>query len=135
MSYLLDTNIISHPSKKNPSPKLMRRMALVPPQQQFTSAITIGEMVCGALRSNRPEALLARFEEDVLPFYTVLPFDFEGAKVYGKISSDLERKGRPIDEADLRIASIALANNLTLVTDNVRHFVRIEGLTVENWLE
>jgi tRNA(fMet)-specific endonuclease VapC len=46
----------------------------------------------------------------------------------------LEERGLPLADADLRIAAIALANDLTLVTGNVRHFRRIPDLAVENWL-
>jgi tRNA(fMet)-specific endonuclease VapC len=54
--------------------------------------------------------------------------------MYGKLRARLERVGTPVSEPDLRIASIALNLQLTLVTGNVRHFSRIPGLNVENWL-
>jgi tRNA(fMet)-specific endonuclease VapC len=47
----------------------------------------------------------------------------------------LERRGTPIGDVDLRIASIALARGLTVVTANVRHFQLVSGLPVENGLE
>ena len=47
----------------------------------------------------------------------------------------LERQGESLHEADLRIAAIALANNLALITGNTRHFRRIPGLRVYNWLD
>jgi tRNA(fMet)-specific endonuclease VapC len=56
------------------------------------------------------------------------------AEIYGPLRSELGVKGKRLDEPDLRIASIALAHGLILVTGNVRHFDRVPGLTVEDWL-
>jgi tRNA(fMet)-specific endonuclease VapC len=64
----------------------------------------------------------------------VFPFDAKAAEHYGELRAALERAGTPIGEADTRIGAIALANGLTVVTGNVRHFGRIPGLPVENWL-
>jgi predicted nucleic acid-binding protein len=51
------------------------------------------------------------------------------------IKAQLEKAGSPLDDFDLIIASCALSNNLMLVTNNVRHFQRIEGLKLTNWTE
>jgi tRNA(fMet)-specific endonuclease VapC len=64
----------------------------------------------------------------------VLPFDAAAARICGGLRAELERRGSPIGDADTRIASIALANGLTVVTGNVRHFQRVPELSVENWL-
>ena len=66
---------------------------------------------------------------------TILPFDSPAASIYATLRADLEARGRRLDEPDLRIASIVLSNGLTLVTGNVRHFGRVGGLEVQNWLE
>jgi tRNA(fMet)-specific endonuclease VapC len=55
--------------------------------------------------------------------------------IYGRLRQEMEQRGTPLAEADLRIGSIAVARGLTLVTGNVRHFSRVPGLTIENWLE
>jgi predicted nucleic acid-binding protein len=47
----------------------------------------------------------------------------------------LEKEGFPLDDFDLVVGCCALAHNLTLVTNNVKHFKRIEGLQVTNWIE
>jgi len=64
----------------------------------------------------------------------VLPFDAAAGRVYGELRADLERAGTPLAEPDLRIAAIALCHDLTMVTGNDRHFARVSGLRVENWL-
>ncbi len=54
--------------------------------------------------------------------------------VTGEVRALLERQGTPVGDADLRIAAIALVRNLIIVTANTRHFQRVPGLPVENWL-
>jgi predicted nucleic acid-binding protein len=134
--YLLDTDILSNLLRRGPSPTLIAKLVSVPPEQQFTSSITLGELVYGAHRlKERAGALLQRLDETLLPNLPVLPFDASAARRYGEVRAELEQRGTPIGDADLRIASIALARNLTVITGNVRHFQRIPGLPVENWLE
>lgn len=53
----------------------------------------------------------------------------------GKIRAELEKKGTPLTEPHMRIASIALCHKLVLVTGNVKHFSKISGLTIENWIK
>lgn len=64
----------------------------------------------------------------------VLPFDDACASRFGALASDLAARGTPLGELDVLIASHALAVKATLVTNNVKHFTRVKGLTVENWL-
>jgi predicted nucleic acid-binding protein len=59
----------------------------------------------------------------------------ESAEIYGKIRAELEKKGTPLTEPDMRTASIALCHKLVLVTGNEKHFSRISGLTIDNWLK
>ena len=70
-----------------------------------------------------------------MPHLPVLPFDGDAARRYGEVRAELECQGTPLGEADLRIGAIALSRGLTVVTGNIRHFQRIPGLSVENWLE
>ena len=134
--YLLDTDILSNLLKPVPSTSLISKMASVPTQQQFTSSITLGELVYGAHRQRlRTGALLEQLDRILLRNRRVLSFDTEAARRYGDLRAQLERLGMPLADADLRIAAIALTHSLTMVTGNVRHFRRVPGLTVENWLE
>jgi len=121
--YLLDTDILSNLLKPSPSTSLITRLGSVPAQQQYTSAITLGELVYGASRLGaRATALLGRIEQVLLPNLPILPFDSDAARRYGALRAHLEQEGLPLAEADLRIAAIALAHGLTLVTGNVRLF-------------
>ena len=134
--YLLDTDILSNLLKRAASTALIARLASVPPERQFTSSITLGELFYGAHRLvTRANLLLERLDRTLLPNLSTLPFDEAAARRYGEVRADLERQGMPLGDADLRIGSIALARNLTVVTGILRHFQRIPGLTVENWLQ
>ena len=94
----------------------------------------VGEMLFGALRSDRRAEILARLSAEVWPRLKVLSFDRTAAAEYARIRFELERSGTPLAEADLRIASIAVSRGLVLVTGNGKHFERIPELAVENWL-
>ncbi len=134
--YLLDTDILSNLLKRAPSIALLGHLASVPTEQQLTSAITVGEFLYGAHRLEEGGvSLLARIEATILANLQVLPFDVPAAQQYGALRAHLERQGSRLDDADLRIASIALARDLTLVTANVRHFQRVPRLRIENWLD
>lgn len=114
--------------------QLVRRLARTPVAEQCTTAVTLGEILYGAARAERPD-LVERLRELVTTAHPVLPFDEAAAEAYGPLRVALERMGERLDDPDLRIASIALSRDLTLVTGNVRHFERVPGLRIENWLE
>ena len=133
--YLLDTDILSNLMKRAPASTLVARLARVPPEDQFTSSVTLGELLYGAHRSSRTAALLERIEETLLPELPILPFDAAAARRYGELRAELERKGTRIGDADTRVASIALSRGLTVVTGNERHFQQVPGLAIENWLK
>ncbi|MDE2989993.1 MAG: PIN domain-containing protein [Chloroflexota bacterium] len=133
--YLLDTDVLSNLLKRAPSMALITKLAAVPAESQFTSSITLGELLYGARRMGPlADQLLTQIETRLLPELPVLPFDAAAARRYGAIRCELEQRGTPIGDADLRIAAIALARGLTVVTGNERHFRRVPDLSVENWL-
>lgn len=135
MKYLLDTDTLSGLMRRSPSLGLVRKVAAVPPDEQATTAITLGELLFGATRLGAPGGqLLERIESLVTANLAVLPFDDGAARKYGRLRANLEAAGTPIGDADMRIASIALDRGLVVVTANTRHFERVPGLTVENWL-
>jgi tRNA(fMet)-specific endonuclease VapC len=136
LMYLLDTDILSNLMKRSPSSVLVEKLTRVPPDQQFTSSITLGELVYGARRlGERTDVLMAKIENVLLPNLPVLAFDAAAAWRYGRIRAELERQGTLISDADMRIAAMALSRGLKVVTANERHFRRVPGLETENWLE
>ena len=133
--YLLDTDILGNLMRRAPSVPLLARIAAVPPDQQFTSSITLGELMYGAHRLSVDSArLLDEIEQKPLPNLPVLPFDASAARRYGEVRALLEGQGTPIGDADARIAGTALARGLTVVTANTGYFERVPGLSVEDWL-
>ena len=135
MTYLFDTDILSHSLRRAPSPTLVAKTAAVPPAQRITSSITVGELLYGAHRiAQRQPNLLQRIETLLLTHVTILPVDEAAARRYGALRAHLEQQGTPLADPDLRIAAIALVQGLILVTGNVRHLQRVPGLVVENWL-
>ena len=98
------------------------------------SNVTLAELYFGAYNSSKVEANLRRigtFKKHL----TVYSDSEESAECFGKFKVDLKKKGRPIEDFDLLIASIAFVNGCILVTNNIQHFDRIDGLITENWLE
>jgi len=136
--YLFDTDILSWLARKRRPEGLMPRLAATPIAAQFTTAVNVAEIYHGIFRmeddGGSRESLLEFFDGQVFPRLTILPFEREDARAYGRLKATLERKGRPRFEPDLQIAAIALRHRLTVVTGNVRHFRGIPGLRVENWL-
>ena len=63
--FLFDTDTLSNVLSRDPSTALLVRLAAVPPRDQYTTAITVGEMVYGANRSARRDYLLKQFEERI----------------------------------------------------------------------
>lgn len=135
MKYLFDTDVLSNMVKPIPSTPLIAKLATVPRIEQCVSSITVGELIYGAARlGDRATILRQRIERLLLANLTIVSFDAHAARRYGELRAALEREGRPLVEADLRIAAIALSHNLILVTGNGWHFARISGLLIENWL-
>lgn len=135
MTYILDTDVLSNLMRRVPSTALIRRLASVPPVDQATTSITLGELIYGTQRvPDQRDSLLAGIDAVIGSDLPVLPFDDGAARRYGPIRAELEAAGTPIGDADLRIAAIALAHGHTVVTGNVRHFRMVPGLAVENWL-
>jgi predicted nucleic acid-binding protein len=134
MAYLFDTDAISEVLKPRPAAGYVRWLASVPREEQFTSAVVVGELFKGAFSSSAVARHLENVERRVLPAVTVLSYDVAAARVYGQVRAHLESKGRPLADADLQIAATALVHGLELVTGNVRHFRRVPGLQVSSVL-
>lgn len=134
MAFLFDTDAISEVMRKRPLPAYLEWLRRLPRGEQFTSAINVGELYKGAYRSPAAEVWLERLQEQILPTLTVLPYDVGTAKLYGRLRADLELRGTVPGEADIQIAATALQHNLVMVTGNLKHYSRIEGLEIETIL-
>ena len=130
MAYLFDTDAISEVLKPRPAAGYVTWLAAIPREEQFTSAVVVGELYNGAFRSSAAARHLENVEKRVLPAVTVLSYDVAAARVCGQVRAHLESAGRPLADADLQIAATALVHDLELVTGNVKHFKRVPGLRI-----
>lgn len=131
MKYMLDTNICIHVIKNRPE-TVIRNFLKHEPSELCISSITYAELMHGVEKSQDAERNRVAITLFLSPL-SVLEFDNYAAEEYGKVRTELERKGTPIGPMDTLIAAHARAENMILVTNNTREFNRVEGLNVENW--
>ena len=135
MAYLFDTDAVSEVLRSQPNPHYVEWLRTIPRDEQFTSAVVVGELYQGAFRSMNRERHLANIEQRVLPAVTVLSYHVAAARVFGEIRARCEESGNILPDADLQIAATALCHDLELVTGNVRHFKRISELKINPILD
>lgn len=131
MRYLLDTNICIYLIKKKPL-KVLEKLRTLAIAEVGISAITLAELEFGVAKSSRAQQNNEALQAFVAPL-EILPFDDRAACRYGEIRAHLEKKGQPIGSLDMLIAAHASSLSLTLVTNNLREFKKVPGLTVEGW--
>lgn len=131
LKYILDTNIAIYVIKRRPPEALATFNQRA--GQLCISSITLAELLHGVEKSAKPDQNL-RQVEDFISRLSVLEYGNKAAAHYGDIRADLERKGTPIGVNDLHIAGHARSEGLTLVTNNLKEFERVEGLRRENWI-
>ncbi|WP_447725662.1 PIN domain-containing protein [Sphingomonas koreensis] len=129
--YLLDTNILSD-LVRHPQGKIADRIGEIGEGAVCTSIIVAAELRFGAAKSGSKRLTLQ--VEAILDAIEILPLLEPVDQEYARVRSELERAGTPIGGNDLLIAAHARALGLSVVTDNVRDFECVAGLTVENWL-
>ena len=100
-------------------------------EEIFVPNTVLGELYYGARNSNRIEENLSKVD-DFAADNKILSSDFDTAKLYGSIKSDLKLKGKPIPENDIWIAAIAKQYDLTLASRD-SHFEEIDNLSLEEW--
>ena len=130
MRYMLDSNICIHIINHS-SDKLIAR--LVKHEGELCiSTIVAAELQFGAAKSAAQKKNRATLADFLAPL-EVMPFDEDAAACYGELRAVLEKAARPVGPLDTLIAAHALSLNATLVTNNLREFQRIKGLSVESW--
>lgn len=133
MTWLLDTNaVIALVTRR--SEALRRRVEAAEPGTLATSAIVTHELYFGAYRSQKVEFNLETLRL-LFADLVVLDLDREDARIAGEIRAALARQGMPIGPYDVLIAGQAKARGLTLVTNNLSEFRRVDGLSLEDWTQ
>ena len=135
--YLLDTNIVSELSKKNPDENVLRRMKQ---KRDYcaVSAVSWYENLYGVeiLAEGKRKRDLDNFAHNFIQAnYDIIPYDEHAASIHSRISAELRKSGLSKPYADLQIAATAIANNMILVTHNTEDFEGIPLLMVEDWFE
>jgi len=129
--YILDTNIISYWMRGNI--KVIAKIQKHAPSALSLSTITLAEILYGIAKSPHKKKERRLKLQHITSQLQIYPFDETAAQRYAHIRSQLEKEGQVISERDTQIAAIALANQLTVVTHNVKEFDRITKLKVEDW--
>ena len=137
LSYLLDSNILSEPSRPHPNEHVQARL-LAHRHAVCTAAPVLHEMRYGVARmpeGRRKQALIHYLEYAVQQRLTIFPYDREAALWHAEERARLTTQGHTPPFIDGQIAAIAIVNSLILVTRNTDDFADFTGLTVENWFE
>lgn len=128
--YLLDTNTIIYFFKGMGS--VSENLFSQSPNNIVVPSIVIYELEVGIAKSNNPNKRVQQLSE-LLQQVNILDFTQNEAKESAKIRADLEKGGTPIGSIDVLIAGCAKANNLILITRNLKEFERVAHLKLENW--
>ena len=128
---MLDTDICICLAK-NRYPQVTARFERLKPDQPIMSVITYGELRHAANKSVDRSRTLSKLAE-LIQYLPVESLTSSAAQACGEIRAALEKQGRLIGNNDIWIAAHALALDVTLATSNDREFLRVTGLSVENW--
>lgn len=131
MKFLLDTNTCIR-YLNGRAPAVRDHLHRYPARDVAVCSVVKAELYFGAMKSANPDKTLAG-QNKFLSQYVSLPFDDRAASEYGRVRARLSAQGTMIGPNDVLIASIALANDVILVTHNTREFSRITDLKLEDW--
>ncbi|WP_299822772.1 type II toxin-antitoxin system VapC family toxin [uncultured Jannaschia sp.] len=129
---MLDTNIVSELAR-NPQGRVSEHIAKVGPDSICVSIVVAAELRFGCAKKG--SARLTAQIEAILESMPVLALDVAADAEYGRIRNELESAGTPIGPNDMLIAAHALASGAIVVTANIGEFDRVQGLSVENWID
>ncbi len=134
MLHLLDTDTVSY-LVKGRAPEIESRLSSMMPAMVCISVMTRAELQYDLKRlpgNHRLHLVIRRF----LGIVRTLPWDIDAADWYAEIRHQLVRSGQPIGEMDMKIAAHSLSAGAVLVTNNRRHFERIQApMIIESWME
>jgi tRNA(fMet)-specific endonuclease VapC len=126
LKYLLDTNICIFVIRQR-LPKVLHKFEQFLPDELGISTVTLSELRYGADKSSHPDKNHTALNSFLAPLL-IVDFDSQCADYYGKLRSDLERRGTPIGPLDTLIAAHCLSLQVPLVTNNTKEFSRVPGL-------
>jgi tRNA(fMet)-specific endonuclease VapC len=131
VSYLLDTNILSEHLRR---PAGLTHRFVQHSGRLYTSSVSLAELSDWAYGRKHPAPTISAIQNLLTYEVNLILFDADCAADFGRLRVDLRRQGINVDNMALLIAVTARVYDLTLVTHNTRHFQRIPGLRLEDWL-
>jgi len=132
MTYALDTNMIIHLLRGTISVRDKRDEIVAQGDKIVIPQYVNYEMVRGFLCNPAPAK--EKIYQSLCSAYSFGEINEDVFKRGAEIYADLWKKRFTVDDADILIAAFCMVNNYTLVTDNIKHFGVIDGLTFENWV-
>ena len=134
LRYLLDTNVLSEPMRQVPDPGVMDRIEAAGDTIATASPVW-HEIEFGRLRlpAGKRRRAIEVIIEELSTAIPILPYDVRAAAWHARERARLSGRGQVPPFVDGQIAAIAAANDLVLVTRNVRDFAGFHGLEVESW--
>lgn len=123
MTYLVDANVLSEPTKPTPDSKVVDWLS-ANERNLVVNSIVLGELCIGVLSlpAGQKRARLEQWFDAVMRTLECLPWDAAAARRWARLVVDLKRKGRALPLLDAMIAATALEHDLTVATRNVNHF-------------
>jgi len=131
--FTLDTNILSYYLKGNDSIAQRLKKEILDGNQFIINPIFYYEIHRGLLIINSHEKL--RKFKALCQIFSVAELSLNALDIASQEYAKLRKKGKLIEDADIFIAAVCIANDLTLITNNEKYFLNIEGLNIENWIE
>lgn len=131
MNIVIDSDILIYFLKGQP--EIVNKLSTYPIENVFTTRINVTELLYGAYNSLKKEQNLSKISSFLENFH-ILEFDQEASIIFAQEKARLKQNGILIADMDLMISSITIANDFSLVTNNVKHFDRIKNLKIERWL-
>ena len=130
MRYIVDSDILIYFLKQHPH--VSKKFEATDADEIGTTIINYAELLFGAYNSAKVKQNL-NYIKAFLNTISILNFIQNAAETFTQLKTNLKQSGKIIADLDLIIASICLSNDLILVTNNTKHFGRIDGLKIENW--
>lgn len=128
---ILDSDILIYFLKGEK--KVVEEVLKIASDELFTTRVNYTELLYGAYNSSKIEDNLTKFK-NFLERFTILEFDERSSVIFAQTKAKLKKEGNIIADMDLMIASIAIANEQELATNNHKHFERIRNLKTLKWL-
>ena len=135
MKYLLDTNVLSEAVKTHPEKNVMAMLKKY--EEEIVTASPVWHELqfgCRRLPQSTKKKIISSFLKDVvLKSIPILPYNADAAELHAGERARLSLKGETPSFVDGQIASIAISNDLILVTRNTSDFIKFKNIKLENW--